>query len=713
MTRDAGNTREKAVAPLGFAAAALLGAGFVAACASSGASRLPPPIEGDAGPVVDAGALADASVAPPIAEVPCNDDAPCNDGFACTDDRCDLALGRCVHVAHDDRCDDGVYCNGAEICSLRRGCIPGGDVCGLGNACFIARCLESERRCASAARDADGDGDPDDHCGGGDCNDADPRRSSRQSEVCGNGVDDNCNGSADESPCTTPEGDRCDAPVLLPSEGERTVTTAGASAPPPSGCAIPLTATSKTIFVAVPNRADADTVLEVTDLASPVTIALLSACGLPAIACEQAAIVPFPRVRLPATTSTGTHVIAVTTPVESTLRLRTARLPAGSTAGTRTCTAPEPLVPGVRTRVDFTTLSATLATDCSSQGLRTFALTLPTESSLTLEAYSPTGRGAGALGLRGAGCAERTDEIACRNTDVGPLVVPTLPAGSYVVTVATTNAPALEVLATIGPAGTPSAGYSCLLPVLVAPGQKVTAPLDDRADFVRSGCTTGGSAAAFRVDLPSRSDLLLVGRLPLVASGGLALLDPLCTPGTARSCSIGTTPFHLTRRAEPAGPLYVSLASNGGGSASLAAYTRPPVSDVPVSGSADCATAATLDPAGGRYSGDSTGVASSVRTSCDTAAANPRAPTQLFKLVLPSRRRVLLESSGSAFPTILALRSGATCPGLEVNDACDVGFGASRSFLDRVLEAGTYWVVLTGFGGAQGPWTLDLFTADP
>ena len=74
---------------------------------------------------------------------------------------------------------------------------------------------------------------------------------------------------------------------------------------------------------------------------------------------------------------------------------------------------------------------------------------------------------------------------------------------------------------------------------------------------------------------------------------------------------------------------------------------------------------------------------------------------------------MILESSGSAFPTILALRSGAACPGLEVNDACDVGFSAARSFLDRVLDAGTYWVVLTGFGGAQGPWTLDVFTAAP
>jgi hypothetical protein len=713
MDRDAGS-RRSAATPIGVAVSLAVSAAFVtAACASSGAGRLPPPIEGDAATTLDAGPSQDASVAPPIAEIPCNDDAPCDDGFACTDDRCDLALGRCVRVARDERCDDGVYCNGAEICSLRRGCIPGGDVCGLGNACFIARCLESERRCTTAPRDVDGDGDPDDHCGGGDCNDADPRRSSRQSEVCGNAIDDNCNGTVDEPPCVNPEGDRCEAPVVLPAEGERVLTTAGATAAPPSGCAVPIAASSRTVFVAVPHRTDADTVLEVIDLAAPVTLARLAACGQPAIACEQAALVPFPRVRLPAAPGAGSHLVAVTTTVESTLRVRTARLPAGSTEGTRTCANPEPLVPGVRTRVDFTTLGATLPTDCAATGLRTFRLDVPAEASLTLEAASPTGRGAGAVGLRSASCADRVDEIACRNTDVGPLIVPSLPAGTYVVTVATTTAPALEVLATLGAPSAPPPGSSCLLPVVVAPGQRVTAPLDDRADFVRSGCTTGGSAAAFRVDVPAPSDLVVVGRLPLVAAGGLALLDPVCTPGAARSCTIGSTPFHLTRRAEPAGPLYVSLSSNGGGSASLAVYARAPVSDAPITGSADCLTAATIDPAGGRYSGDSTGLASSVRTSCDTATANPRAPTQIFKLVLPARRRVLLESSGSAFPTILALRAGASCPGLEVNDACDVGFSAARSFLDRVLDAGTYWVVLTGFGGAQGPWTLDVFTAAP
>ena len=45
--------------------------------------------------------------------------------------------------------------------------------------------------------------------------------------------------------------------------------------------------------------------------------------------------------------------------------------------------------------------------------------------------------------------------------------------------------------------------------------------------------------------------------------------------------------------------------------------------------------------------------------------------------------------------------------------ACHVGFGASRSFLDRVLDPGTYWVQVDGYAGTVGPWNLDVRVLDP
>jgi Putative metal-binding motif len=51
--------------------------------------------------------------------------------------------------------------------------------------------------------DLDGDGYGDERCGLDDCDDADSGVNPGQSEICGNDIDDNCNGRADENwPCT-------------------------------------------------------------------------------------------------------------------------------------------------------------------------------------------------------------------------------------------------------------------------------------------------------------------------------------------------------------------------------------------------------------------------------------------------------------------------------------------------------------------------------
>ncbi len=682
------------------------------ACSSEKRSLRNDTLVEDAG-ITDAGTLPDASVAPPIADVPCNDDGPCDDGFACTDDRCDRFAGRCVHVAHDEQCDDGVYCNGFEVCNLRRGCIAGGDVCGLGNGCNIARCDEQARTCSTVPRDADADGDPDDHCGGGDCDDTDARRSSRMSEICGNGLDDNCNGQVDEAACLVPQGADCSAPFALPDAGERTVSTAGSTAPVPSGCPFPLSASSKTIFVTVPRAVDRDTVLEVSDAAIPVTLVRLAACGTQAVQCEQSAMVPFPRVRVEAGAS-GTETFAVVTAYETTLRLRTYAIAANPTPLTGECTNPPALTSGVPVRIDFTSLRASLPSDCTNSGLRSFVLDVPVASSLTLAATSLTGSGSAVIGLRQSACVDLSSEIACRSTDTGPLVHPSLAAGRYVVTAATTGATAIALTATLGPPSSFTTGSLCLLATPIAPGQKLPVSFDDRPDLVRSGCSSGGSAGAFRLDLPSASDVLYVGRLPPVAIGSMALLDAQCTPGAPLSCTMGSTPFHVARQAVSPGPVFVALATNGGGSGTLAVYTRPPTPETPVAGGGgDCATAVPIGANGGRFSGDSTGLPSTIGSTCDTALANPRAPTQLFMLNLPTRQRVLLDTHGSAFTTVASIRSGATCPGLEIPSACHVGFTTDRSFLDRVLDAGTYWIVLTGFDGAHGQWVLDAFLAAP
>jgi hypothetical protein len=63
---------------------------------------------------------------------------------------------------------------------------------------------------------------------------------------------------------------------------------------------------------------------------------------------------------------------------------------------------------------------------------------------------------------------------------------------------------------------------------------------------------------------------------------------------------------------------------------------------------------------------------------------------------------------GSSMTTVLDIRSGAACPGVEVPNACAVGVTSSRSFLDLVLKPDTYWVQVDGYAGATGAWNLDV-----
>ncbi len=65
----------------------------------------------------------------------CLIDAHCNDSVDCTLDTCG-ADGRCVYTPDDAACaDDGVFCNGPQVCSPALGCVGDGNPCLDPNAC--------------------------------------------------------------------------------------------------------------------------------------------------------------------------------------------------------------------------------------------------------------------------------------------------------------------------------------------------------------------------------------------------------------------------------------------------------------------------------------------------------------------------------------------------------------------------------------------------
>lgn len=73
----------------------------------------------------------------------------CDDGVGCTIDGCSNALAACTHVADSGLCDDGVICNGSEVCSVGVGCSAGAPlVCNDFLSCTVDVCVEAQGGCA-------------------------------------------------------------------------------------------------------------------------------------------------------------------------------------------------------------------------------------------------------------------------------------------------------------------------------------------------------------------------------------------------------------------------------------------------------------------------------------------------------------------------------------------------------------------------------------
>jgi hypothetical protein len=146
--------------------------------------------------------------------------------------------------------------------------------------------------------------------------------------------------------------------------------------------------------------------------------------------------------------------------------------------------------------------------------------------------------------------------------------------------------------------------------------------------------------------------------------------------------------------------------------ATITAALRParPVTLVPAADA--CGDVLSIDAGGGLFQGSTLNADNDFSASCDFATASG-SPDQLLRLVLDQPRRVILDMTGSNFDTLLNVRRGPGCPGEEVLAGCSVGVGGDQSFLDLELAAGEYFLQVDGYAGAQGAWSLNVFTLEP
>ena len=680
----------------------------------------------------------DGSGPPPLAGAePCVDESQCDDHIDCTADTCEQKLGRCVHTPDDSACDDGVYCDGVETCSATLGCQAGPVVsCSDAFTCTIDTCVEETHGCTHEPRDADGDGDPPISCGGTDCNDFDPLVSGTASERCDNGVDDNCDGQIDEAGCVAPLYDRCSDALEIDAPGSYSVATYGAAKDYAISCEHPVEGAAfreVVIAITVPDGGPSDVdVVAVMQRSGPrlqdgeLVLAGTSQCGKASgeTACVEGVATPQAddnaRLVLRAL-APGPHAVYVATDREADVDLHVDFRTPEPPPTNETCGTATPLVPGVPVDVLLAGLTTDLETACGEKtGELVYGFDLSEQSDVRLQAVALDAYGEPVVSLRNAACVDATSELTCRSSSPSELYARALPAGHYKVALAGTGPAEVELVLSVSAASDPPPSEGCSDPPELEPGVTQDVSLADATDAVQIGCLVGAPDATYALTLAERSDVLLVEQSSEGDTGSVLIAEAPCasTADTDACQSSSQSPVRAVARGIGPGSVRAVVESAEGNPVTLTAFTRPASSSVFVQGADECNDAYAIPAGGGSFTGNTANQYAQYDASCDYGGESPGGgPEQMLKLTLEDRRRVVIDASGSNYQTLVVLRNADTCPGDELEGTCSVTFtpsggsAPSFSFIDSVLDPGSYYIQIDGYGGDSGRWSLDVFTS--
>jgi Putative metal-binding motif len=655
---------------------------------------------------------------------PCLDDGQCDDGIACTSDTCDSNLARCRFTPDDAPCQNGTFCDGLELCDPRLGCRAGVPrSCDDGSSCTIDRCDEATRGCKHEPRDADGDGDPDVHCGGHDCDDADPAVSGIHKEICKNDKDDDCNGRIDEVGCVAPAHDSCLDPLIIAGSGTYTLDATAAAYDYTGSCALSDHSRGRDVVAAIdlagPGARDVDVLAEAAS--GSLSVGLAARCDDPhsEIACMKGINEPngtvAARIRGRGL-GAGSYPLYVWTDLDQPVSLRVTETDPVPKPTNETCASAIPIVVGQKTIVSVVDAAKDLYTNCNTNGgelVYTFDLASPAD--VVVFSSSLDGRGAPCVSLRNASCQAPTDEISCHTGNDAELYVRGLGAGTYKLAISATAPTDVAVTVRASAPTEAPADETCAGAPVITPNRSVPVSLAGHTDDVHYGCAADGEVdAVYALELAEPSDVLLVERISGPDLGSISLGLPACAaPADVKACSTSyVSPVRASVHGVSAGSYRVVAETTKALPVELTALVRPASVPTLIPFADTCSAVATISPQGGIYQGNTANASGDYSAGCDTSGAE-NAPDQMLKLVLTSKKRVIFDMSGSSYATLLDVRSGAKCPGTEIPSGCSVGSAVLGSFVDRVLAAGTYWIQVDGFVGDSGAWMLDVHIVDP
>lgn len=688
--------------------AVLLVTAIVLLCAAcSEESRLIelPPLPPMPKPIVDAGCIPDGALA-------CSVDSDCDDGIACSRDQC-LGGCYCIHLSDHAVCNDGVFCNGDEVCDPAVGCV--GTLprrCNDEDACTIDFCDEPGKRCVNDVRDFDDDGEVDWHCSGGtDCDDFDATRSTALGEICGDGVDNDCDDKIDETlMCGRPEYDSCADALDVSVGGRFLMSLAGAG--PDYGLRCGVSAVPDVAFTFTTNETW-DVTLTVTGLladGSEETAAVGLRTDCADVQSEFECSSGFPgsvRVRsLPAGTYFG--IVSSKFSAQAVVDLRLA--PATEAPSNTSCENPLDISAGGRFDGELVDVGDDESIACGFEQANDLVYVFTTEEERDVEilAISTTGERMN-FAVR-TDCDAAPTTIRCLSDAPARARLHQLPAGRYYLVLESSSSREVDFSLDVAflPPTPPPPGDACSDPLDLPLETETYGTLANRQDLVdvicgcnvedpTSSCSSYYADAVYRVKLDTPGDLLV-----RIDGGGAPMFYDIrsaCEDGTSQLSCGNAVLVGARIRDLAVGEYFIVVESPEAANFMLSAEQLPRTMPVAVSGNNTCAQAVEIPESGGVWKGDTLTMLNSYEALCGGGA---RSNDAAFRLELTHRSRVVATLEAT-FDTVLYRftddGSGADSCVSKTEAACsDDGLqGNSNSALAESLDPGIYFYIIDGF----------------
>src|SRR3989454_1445855 len=222
---------------------------------------------------------------------------------------------------------------------------------------------------------------------------------------------------------------------------------------------------------------------------------------------------------------------------------------------------------------------------------------------------------------------------------------------------------------------------------------------------------TCGAGTSFDTVLYLRSGACASG--PEVAAG---CNDDACTNATGLYRASRLTPTVTAGQT-----YYIVVDGYGGAQGAFSLTVTPPgptTTTTPLPGGGGCSSPIAIPASGGTVSGATSGTSALVG-SCGSSGTAPE-PAYQWTPAVSGTATIQTCGAATTFDTVLYLRSGASASGPEVaggcnDDACTNATGLNRAsrITPSVTAGQTYFIVVDGYGGAQGTFSLTVTPPAP